>query len=97
MSSWEDGNGSTQGIRYLKKHDPSDSTKTRRQILERITKIPSSISVTAGFDFETQSLCWNPLGSDPPGVLLPQSPLTRNIQEKGKGNLSLELEAVTDV
>lgn len=92
----EHSNSGNWGIRMLRKHDCSDSTKTRRQILERITKIPSSISATAGFGFETLILCCNPLGLIP-RCPTPPSPLTRNIQEKGKGNLSLELAAVTGV
>lgn len=59
------GNSGTRGIYMLRKHDPSNSINTRRQILERITKIPCNISATAGFGFETLILCWNPLGLIP--------------------------------
>ena len=57
-------NSGTRGIRTLRKHDRSDSSKTRRQILERITKIPSNISTTVGFGFETDSVLES-IRSDP--------------------------------
>lgn len=49
-------NNGTGDICMLRKHDGSDSTKIGRQVLERITRIPSNISATVRFSLETLGL-----------------------------------------
>lgn len=59
----EHSNNGTGDICMLRKHDGSDSTKIRRQVLGRITRIPSNISATEGFGLET--LILESIMSDP--------------------------------